>query len=122
MNVAGRVIFNMLKAAKHAGKKDGDQIMKLTKARLREIIKEEMDMSPNIPTDEKGNLAWDSVELPEDLPNRVTSLWEPLNGLLKNWRPTELESIQYKKDLFILMDDFLKSPDRPSPGAPDDAV
>ncbi len=96
--------------------------MKLTKARLREIIKEEMDMSPSIPTDEEGNLAWDSVKMPEDLSNRVTSLWEHLNGLLKNWRPTESESIQYKKDLFILMDDFLKSPDRPSPGAPDDAL
>tara|TARA_R100001594_G_scaffold44636_3_gene77141 strand:- start:540 stop:830 length:291 start_codon:yes stop_codon:yes gene_type:complete len=96
--------------------------MKLTKARLREIIKEEMDMSPNIPADEEGNLAWDSVELPEDLSNRATSLWEHLNGLLKQWRPTEAESIQYKKDLFILMDDFLRSPDRPSPGAPDDAV
>ena len=81
-----------------------------------------MDMSPDISTDEEGNLEWNHVDMPPDLDSRVTSLWEHLNGLLKNWRPTEAESIQYKKDLFILMDDFLKSPDRPSPGAPDDAL
>ena len=74
----------------------------------------------DIPKDEEGNLQWDNVEMPSDLDQKATSLWEHLNGLLKQWRPTEGEAIQYKKDLYTLMDDFLKSPDRPSPGAPED--
>jgi len=96
--------------------------MKMTKTRLREIIKEEMDMGDQLQLDDEGKLTWDHVDMPDDLHNRTTSLWEHLNGLLQNWRPTEGESIQYKKDLFTLMEDFLKSPDRPSPGAPEDAV
>jgi len=96
--------------------------MKMTKTRLREIIKEELDMGDQLQLDDEGKLTWDHVDLPDDLHSRTTSLWEHLNGLLQNWRPTEGESIQYKKDLFTLMDDFLRSPDRPSPGSPEDAV
>ena len=87
--------------------------------RAEEAAEEEEPESRKIPTDEEGNLLWDRVNMPEDLHNRATSLWTHLNGLLQNWRPTEGESIQYKKDLFNLMDDFLRSPDRPSPGAPE---
>ncbi len=94
--------------------------MKLTKTKLRQIIKEELGR--DIPTDPEGNLAWDNVEMPPNLETRTTALWDHLNGLLKAWRPTEGESIEYKKDLFTLMDDFLRSPDRPSPGMPEDAV
>jgi len=73
----------------------------------------------DIPKDEEGNLQWDNVEMPSDLDQKATSLWEHLNGLLKQWRPTEGEAIQYKKDLYNLMDDFLKSPDKSSPGSPE---
>ena len=76
---------------------------------------EEMDMGDQLQLDDEGKLTWDHVDMPDDLHNRTTSLWEHLNGLLQNWRPTEGESIQYKKDLFTLMDDFLKS-------TPEDAV
>jgi len=62
------------------------------------------------------NFPLQNVETPSDLDQRATSLWEHLNGLLKQWQPTEDEGIQYKKDLHTLMDDFLKSPDKPSPG------
>ena len=73
-----------------------------------------------IPKDAEGNLLWGDVDMPTDLHERVTNLWLHLNGLLKKWyRPESSEGIQYKKDLYFLMDDFLRSPDRPSPGAPE---
>jgi|TARA_R110000824_G_scaffold185997_13_gene367144 hypothetical protein len=104
--------------------------MKLTKSQLKQIIKEEMayafegqdpdpeqdEERPKIPYDDEGNLLWDSVEMPGDLNQRATALWEHLNGLLTQWRPTEGQAIDYKLDLFTLLNDFLTSPDRPSPG------
>jgi len=91
--------------------------MKITKQRLKELITEEVRsiQGQNLPND----IAY--VDMPDDLHNRTTSLWEHLNGLLQKWTPTEEESTQCKKDLFTLMNDFLKSPDRPSPGAPEDS-
>ncbi len=108
--------------------------MKLTKSQLKQIIKEEMayafeghdhvheqdEERPKIPYDEEGNLAWNFVEMPGDLNQRATALWEHLNGLLVRWgRPTEGQAIRYKTDLWHLMNDFLTSPDRPSPGGPE---
>ena len=75
---------------------------------------------PMDPAAAQEDTAQDNVEAPSDLDQRATSLWEHLNGLLKQWQPTEDEGIQYKKDLYTLMDDFLKSPDKPSPGAPEE--
>ena len=67
------------------------------------------------PEGEEGAPQQDNVEVPDGLNERATSLWVHLNGLLEQWQPMEDEAVQYKKDLFALMDDFLKSPDRPSP-------
>ena len=102
---------------KSDGNQGGDQIMKIIKARLREIIKEELEK--NLPYDEQGGR--DSVEVPPNLHSSVESLWAHLNGLLKKWQPSTASptAIDYKLDLFTLMNDFLTSPDRPSPGAPE---
>jgi len=91
--------------------------MKITKTKIKEIIREELERPLTLDTE--GKLTWDHVEMPSNLHTRAESLWTHLNGLLKTWRPTEGESIQYKKDLFTLMDDYLRSPDRPSPGSPE---
>ena len=117
MNAAGFVIFNILKEEKKDGNLVGGQIMKITKTRIKEIIREELERPLTLDTE--GKLTWDHVEMPSNLHTRAESLWTHLNGLLKTWRPTEGESIQYKKDLFTLMDDYLRSPDRPSPGSPE---
>jgi hypothetical protein len=81
---------------------------------------DEVGADEDIPKDEEDNLQWDNVEMPSDIRRKARAFWEHLNDLLKQWRPTEGESIQYKKDLHALMNDFLTGPDERTPRPPEE--
>ena len=99
--------------------------MKMTKQKLKKIIKEEVDIikeahrgNPNKPWDAffppqaDTEASADSEVMGPPSPSvSLGSLWRDLNVLLKNWPDHDH---QYYKDLFNLMEDYSTSPDRPT--------
>jgi len=77
--------------------------VKLTKSKLKQIIKEELTQ---VFKEGEGNPMG-----PPSPSVSLVSLWQDLNVLLKNWTDREH---QYYKDLYNLMEDYSTSPDRPT--------
>jgi len=86
--------------------------MKLTKSKLKQIIKEEMvqifeDYGDNPKGPRGWTVSWDAPSAGVSL----EALWRDLNILLKNWTDREHP---YYTDLYNLLEDYSTSPDRPT--------
>jgi len=68
--------------------------MKLTKSRLKQLIKEELSVIRE---------PWDE---PDELPETEGDLLEELKKLLDDWRPDTDEGIQYKNDLAEVVEQY----------------
>jgi len=88
--------------------------MKITKEKLTQIIKEELE--DEFGRTEPTQPEWKSntpIE-PQNLDQNANNLWEDLNALLAQWQPTSDEGIRYKQDLDSAMKQYSTDQDRPT--------